>query len=239
MRLLVTRPREDAGGLAERLASLGHEPVVLPLLEIVFPAVPALDLSGMQALIATSRNALRALARNTAFEAAKRLPLYCVGEATAALAFEYGFSTIETGGGSGAELAPLIAKTARSEDGGLLYLTGDHIAFDLAEPLTGRGFEVSRIVLYAAQEAPGLQAALAAHLRSGLDGVILMSPRTSQIFARLLQRPDMPETSGLTCYCYSHAVAKPLASLQGLRLSVAARPAEGDLLALIGESLAA
>ena len=63
MRLLVTRPEPDATRQAERLAARGHEPVLAPLLahRAGNRNVP-LELDGAQALIVTSRNALRALA---------------------------------------------------------------------------------------------------------------------------------------------------------------------------------
>ena len=233
MRLLITRPEEDGSRLAEHLAALGHEPILLPLIEIAYLDVPPLSLNGAQALIATSRNALRGLARNEAFARAKRLPLYCVGEATAALGQELGFRDIRTGEGTARDLAPLIARTARPDAGALLYLTGDHIAFDLAGVLTALRFTVHRTILYRAMQTPDAAPTLARHLRDGLDGVVLMSPRTAETFAGLVKTAGSAEIRGVTCYCYSQAVAKPLADFTGLRLLIAARPAEADLLTLI------
>jgi uroporphyrinogen-III synthase len=233
MRLLVTRPEEDGARLAERLSALGHEPVMLPLLDIVFPELGPLRLEGVQALIATSRNALRALARNGAFAAAKKLPVYCVGEGTAALAEEFGFREIHIGTGTGRELAPLIAKTAKPGAGALLYLTGEQIAFDLAAVLTALRFTVRREIVYRAQSTDAAPM-LAGVFASGLDGVVLMSPRTAQIFAAFFRKLPAGDIRALTCYCYSPAVAKPLMEQEGLRLSVAPRPTEADLLTLIG-----
>jgi uroporphyrinogen-III synthase len=234
MRLLITRPEEDGSRLAERLAALGHEPVLLPLIEIVYSDVPPLPLGGVQALIATSRNALRGLARNGVFGAAKRLPVYCVGEATAALADELGFRDIRIGEGTARDLAPLIARTARPDAGALLYLTGDHIAFDLAGVLSALRFTIRRIVLYRAVENPDSAPALAAYLSNAPAGVVLMSPRTAEIFAGLLSTIDQSAIRDVTCYCYSPAVAKPLEDFKGLHLLIAARPAEADLFSLIG-----
>ena len=238
MRLLITRPEEDSGHLAERIGTLGHEPVVLPLLDIVFPELPPLKLDDVQGLIATSRNALRGLRRNGAFCAARALPVYCVGTATADYAAQLGFVDIRTGAGTARDLVPLIARTARPGAGALLYLTGELIAFDLATALGSLDFGVTRVIIYAAEGCTGAGPALAAQLDAGLDGVLLMSPRTSQIFAALVERAPAAEIRGLTCYCYSQAVAKPLEHIDGLRLSVATRPTEADLLALIGRGAA-
>lgn len=236
MRLLITRPEEDGSRLAERIEALGHQPVMLPLLDIAFPELPHVPLGGVQALIATSRNALRALRRNGAFVEARGLPIYCVGEATADFAGQLGFADIRAGAGTAKDLAPLIARTAKPGDGALLYLTGEQIAFDLAGVLAALRFEVIRVIVYAAQEHDGAAAQLAAHLHAGVEGAVLMSPRTAQIFAALIEAAPAADIRGLTCYCYSQAVAKPLEHIQGLRLSIAARPAEADLLMLIGNA---
>jgi uroporphyrinogen-III synthase len=234
MRLLITRPEEDGGALAERLVALGHEPVLLPLMDIVLRDLPPLPLDGAQALIATSRNALRGLARNAALERARRLPVYCVGEATAAFADTLKFSDIRIGAGTAKDLAPLIARTAKPADGALLYLTAEQIAFDLAGVLSALRFAVRRVIVYSAEENRHAAEALAAQISAGIDGVLLMSPRTAEIFAAAAATIPRDNIRGLTCYCYSQAVAKPLEQTEGLRLSIAARPQEADLLALVG-----
>jgi uroporphyrinogen-III synthase len=196
--------------------------------------LPPISLDGVHALIATSRNALRGLRRNAAFGEARRLPVYTVGQATAAYAADLGFFDIRLGAGTGRDLAALIARTARPGAGTMLYLTGEHIAFDLAGALAPEGYDISRSVVYAALENPAAGADFARHLQAGIDGAILMSPRAAQIFATLLAGAPAGDIRGMTCYCYSQGVVKPLAHIEGLRLSVAARPTEADLLALIG-----
>ena len=61
MRLLVTRPEPDALKLRAALEERGHEATVEPLLQVSFDDADPIDLDGVQALIATSRNGLRAL----------------------------------------------------------------------------------------------------------------------------------------------------------------------------------
>ncbi len=65
MRVLVTRPEEDAGALVAALAARGHETLVEPMLTVgpVPGVTPPLDLEGVQALLFTSANGVRALAR--------------------------------------------------------------------------------------------------------------------------------------------------------------------------------
>ena len=91
MRLLVTRPEPDATRQAEILAARGHEPIVAPLLLIEPVTDVPLELDGVQGLIVTSRNVFRTLASHPGLAAARSLPLFAVGEATASAATELGF----------------------------------------------------------------------------------------------------------------------------------------------------
>lgn len=239
MRILVTRPVEDACRQAERLRSLGHTPVVFPLLEIVFPRMTPLRLDGVQGLIVTSRNGLRGLQANESFEAAKRLPVFCVGEGTAELAAKMGFTRTVTGAGRASDLLPVICHTARPDDGALLYLTGQHLAFDLETPLKQAGFLVPRVICYEARELhPGRETKFAEILRNQkIHGIILMSPRMAGIFLRIIRRFELEEEArAIMCYCYSDAIAKSLEQIDGLTIAVSSHPKEADLMRLIGSA---
>jgi uroporphyrinogen-III synthase len=236
MRLIVTRPAEDAERQAARLCALGHEALTLPLMQVVYQPVTPLQLDGVQALIATSRNALRGLAHNAAFAEATLLPLYCVGESTADFARELGFARVFAGEGTAKELVPLIGQSLDPGAGPLLYLTGHHLAFDLETPLKSEGFLIPRLILYDTREIGAVGARrLADALHQGVDGVILMSPRTSTIFAGLLKKFNLEQEAGaITCYCYSDAIARPLREINGLTIAVSSHPTEEDLMELIG-----
>src|SRR5512145_2562559 len=131
MRLLVTRPEPDAMKLGAVLEEAGHEAVIEPLLSVSFAEGDAVDLEGAQALIATSRNALRALKASPALPEARRLPLFAVGRATAAEARALGFETVVTGAGTAAELVTHIVSALDPATGLLGYLAVDTRATDL------------------------------------------------------------------------------------------------------------
>ena len=63
MRLLVTRPEADAAALAGILAGRGHEPIMAPVMSIRFLDQAAIPSRAWQALLVTSANGARALAR--------------------------------------------------------------------------------------------------------------------------------------------------------------------------------
>jgi uroporphyrinogen-III synthase len=239
MRLLVTRAEPDASRQAEHLAARGHEPVLAPLLAIKSMTDVPLELDGAQALIVTSRNALRALASHRDRAAALRLQLFAVGEATAKAAAELGFAKVTAGPGTAATLAPMIAGALTPKSGALVHLSGETIAFDLKSALEAQGFVVRQPILYRAVATTKLPGSALAALNAGrLDGVILMSPRAAAIFATLVVREGaVTQASRLDCYCLSAAVAQAVEPLKS-RVIVATRPREEELLALIDSEAA-
>jgi uroporphyrinogen-III synthase len=234
MRLLVTRPEPDATRQGMLLAARGHEPVLAPLLAIESATEMPLELDGAQALIVTSRNALRALATHRDLAASSQLPLFAVGEATAKAAAELGFAKVTSGPGTGEGLSRLIADALDPNAGALVHLAGETVAFDLKSALQAKGFTLRQPVLYRAVAATRLPESALALLNAGkLDGVILMSPRTAAIFAALVVRHEaLTQAARLDCYCLSAAVAQAVEPLKA-RAIVAVRPSEEDILALL------
>jgi len=236
MRLIITRPSEDAERQAAQIRALGHEALIFPLLEITYPPLTPLRLDGVQALIATSRNALRGLSHNKSFEAAKTSPIFCVANKTAELARQMGFQHVISGSGTAKDMVPLITHAMRPDAGALLYLTGRHLAFDLETPLVKAGFAVPRVIVYEADQIDDDSAKeLARTIRAGVDGVLLMSPRSAAIFVSLVKSFKlMREVRAITCYCYSEAIAEPLGEIEGLTIAVSSHPTEDEMLDLIG-----
>ena len=239
MRLLVTRPEPDATRQAEWLRTRGHEPVLAPLLAIETATDVPLELDDAQALIVTSRNAVRALAFHPGLAAASQLPLFAVGEATTKAASELGFTNVIAGPGTAETLVPLIAERLTPGSGTLAHLSGEAVAFDLKSAFEAKGFTLRQPILYRAVAATKFPDGVLSSLNAGsLDGVILMSPRTAAIFAALVVRAGaLTQAARLDCYCLSGAVAQAVEPLKS-RVIVAARPREDDILALISPEAA-
>src|SRR6266851_2836672 len=137
LRALVTRPRAEAGGLAEALAGRGIAAILEPMLEIHYRSAPSPDLAGVQAILCTSANGVRALAR---LAEERAVPIFAVGEASAARARDEGFARVESAGGSVADLARLARELLCPAAGRLLHVAGSVVAGDLAAAL-GAGAE--------------------------------------------------------------------------------------------------
>jgi len=240
MRLAVTRPMPDAERQAEALRERGHDVLVEPLLRVEFLDSGALSLEGVQALVATSRNGLRALARNDALTRAKALPLFAVGSATAAMGQALGIGTIIEGDGTAAALVPLISERCDVNGGALLHLAGERLAADLKGDLEGLGFAVMQPHLYRTVEARSLSGDLQKAITSGaLDGVLLMSPATARAWARLvLDSNSYRDGTAIRHFCLSQAVADGLGELGEVEILVAETPQEDRLLALVAHKTA-
>ncbi|MDJ0511865.1 MAG: uroporphyrinogen-III synthase [Methyloceanibacter sp.] len=235
MRLLVTRPEPDATREVETLKALGHEPMQAPLLKIEFIDGVPLNLDGAQAIVITSRNALRALGTHPERDKAIELPLFAVGEATAWAGRQLGFTEVTIGPGTGAGLPPIISTELQPDLGPLVHIGAEKVAFDLKGALAEDGFELRRVVLYRSHPVEELGEDVVDALKRGeIDGVLLLSPRTARAFARLIERYGLvTQAKGLVCYCLSKAIAEAVVPL-GVYARVPQYAREEDLIALLG-----
>lgn len=237
LRALVTRPRAEAAELAEALAARGIAALIEPLLDIAYRDGPPPDLAGVQAVLCTSANGVRALARLVEERA---LPLLAVGDRSAACARAEGFARVESAGGNVADLIRLARQRLRPEAGRLLHVAGSVVAGDLSGELGAHGFAVERAVLYEARPAAALGGAAARALAAGsVDFALFFSPRTAAIFARLAERAGLAETMGCaTAISLSAAADAALGSLRFGARRVAERPDRPGLLAALDRALA-
>ena len=232
MRLLLTRPREDADALAEILRARGHFPIVAPLMELRLMAGPPVPLEGVQAVLATSANGVRAFAARNEKRA---ITLYAVGPQTAEAAREAGFARVVSADGDAAALVELVADKADPAKGRLLHAAGAETAGRIRGALQARGFTVETVVLYEAAPLSALPADAERVLREGtLDGVLLFSPRSAKTFAALVGEAGLAQaTAPLQAFCISAATAAALSPLSFARVAVAGEPNQSAMLELV------
>jgi uroporphyrinogen-III synthase len=232
MRLLVTRPHEDAVSFAELLRARGHIPIVAPIMDVRPHDGPPIALEGVQALLATSANGVRALALRTR---KRNVALYAVGPQTAEAAKSAGFKTVHSAEGDSTALVEFVADRADPAKGLLLHAAGAETAGRLRQALQAKGFKVETMVLYDAVPASELPDTAKDALRDGsLDGALLFSPRSAKTFATLTTEAKLEASCGrLDAFCISPATAAALSPLSFARVSVAGAPNQDAMLALI------
>ncbi len=232
MRVLITRPLEDAEPLAAALKQRGIEAVLAPLMTITDVDAPDLDtdLSGAQALLITSANGIRAFARKVS---RRDIPVFAVGDASALVARGLGFGDVRSAAGDVDTLAALV--TDELDPGKLVHVAGTRVAGDLAGLLEAAGFDVRRRVLYQATAVERLSPEVVDDIKSGtLDGVLLFSPRTAELFAKLAIEAGLEEAcASLGAYCLSRAVADNAEALSWRDVVVAGAPNQQSLLAAL------
>ena len=145
---------------------------------------PPLDLEGVQALLCTSANGVRATAARTT---GRDLPVLAVGDATARAARDEGFAQVESARGDVESLARLAKARLDPAAGRLFHAAGSAVAGDLAGDLGSAGFRVERHVLYAAEPVHRTGPDTAEGLYAGtIDAVLFFSPRTAQSFVKVV-----------------------------------------------------
>ena len=227
-RILITRPEPGASQTAARLIALGLMGVVAPVLSIT--TRPLRAPGRMAATILTSRNAVASCPPSI-----HDRPVFAVGTATAAKALEAGFKQVLDADGDANALAKLVAETLNPADGALFLPTGLGQGADLAASLRQYGFRVLRRVAYHAASVPTLPDVAATHLRQGgLVAAMFFSGDTSHHFVRLLRAANLTESvRDVEAVSISERAAMPLRPLPWRRISVAPKPNQDAMLALL------
>jgi uroporphyrinogen-III synthase len=227
MKVLVTRPADDGAEIARALAAMGHDALLAPLLTVQFHPGPLLSLDGVQAILATSANGVRALAGRTAL---RDVPVFAVGPQTAAAARDAGFIRVRNADGDAGTLAERAAEWADPAEGLLLHATGEEGGGALCQALAQKGFSVRREALYRVVAVDHLPPAPALALEQGaLDAALFFSPRSAQIFVACVQRAGLT-TQALIAACISENTAKSLLGLDFSEIRVATSPNQAALL---------
>jgi len=227
LRILVTRPREDGEDIARRLAAMGHQTLLAPLLSVKFLDGAALDLAGIQAVLVTSANGVRALARRTP---SRHAVIFAVGPQSAIAAREAGFLRVQSATGDAATLAQAVARWADPRAGILLHAAGEEASGALCEKLATIGFQTRRENLYRMEKAARLPPqAVDAIRQNQVDAALFFSPKSAALFAACVAQGGLA-TDRLIAICISANTAAALGKLTFAEIRIAAAPNQDALL---------
>ena len=235
MRILVTRPADEAERTAQALRALGHEALIAPVLRIEPVDDAPLGDGPWSAVLMTSGNAARALAMHPRRADIVRLPAFAVGAQTTRAARDAGFADVTSADGDGADLARLVAAKLRVRTAPLLYLAGSDLARDLPGELSRAGLAAETVVIYRALAMVELPDDAGEALQAGaLDAALHYSRRSVSVFLVCANASGLLEqVLALRHCCLSERAAEPLRQIGASDVRVAARPDEVALLALI------
>lgn len=213
-RVLVLRPQPGADATAARAAAIGLSATVAPLFTTVSLPWEAPAPDPYDVLMLTSANAVRLGGPKLAQYRA--LPVFAVGEATAAAARAAGFANVRAGDTDIVALLTLIAETGFRH---VLHLTGREHR-DAGHP----ALTIDRVPVYAADAVAALPEPARAALREGAV-VMLHSPRAAACFAALAGDPSTVRIAAIS------AAAAKAAGEGWAAVAVAEKPNDDALLA--------
>ena len=219
MTLLITRPLEDAALLADCLQDMGYRTFLEPLLEPDLSRARTCPLSAHKALATSDRSA----------------QIFAVGDGTASLAGELGFTRVASAGGDVHDLFALVRSAWCPEDGRLLHVAGKTLAGDLVGMLSAEGYDVVRDHMYDVRTPAEFTPELVdAFVRDDIAAVLLFSPRTAMTFADLVARAGIG-TQIRNCYaiCLSNAVRDRVSGLSWRGMPVAGSPTQDALIEVL------
>lgn len=222
-KIWVTRAEPGASATARRVAELGLEPLVQPLLAVRPMPNATIDLAGAAALAFTSANGVAAFA---ALSAERGLAAFTVGDATAEAARAAGFADVASARGDVDALAALLTSRAPHLSGDVVYPTAAAPARDLAALVADAGIELRTVAVYETVATPPPETFVAQ--LADLDGVLLHSARAAAVLATVLSA--LPATR-LVAYAISAKAAAPLDAAQLAGARIADAPTEAALLA--------
>jgi len=240
MAVLVTRPHPDNEKTADALRGRGFEALLAPMLRFE-PMPPSDDLGAdYGGIIVTSSNALRAIEPQLAQGTLLKLPLFAVGDHTAAAARSLGFAEVFSAEGDADALRDRVLGAKQlKKSSTLLYLAGADLSSDLAGDLVAHGRDVVTVVTYRMAALPHLsREALEAFAANRIEAVLHYSQRSAQAFLEAA-RSDGVEISALSVLqcCLSANVARPLREAGATQVQVAAAQDENALFAALERAL--
>lgn len=228
--VLITRPEPGASDTAARVAALGLQPVLAPLLEIRTLPAKLPPPERLQAVLAASGNAVAALPAPY-----RGLLLLAVGDATADRARHAGFTRVGSAAGDAKALAALAARAGDAGGKALLLAAGRGQGAVLAADLRRRGFRVLRRAVYAAAPVAALPPTAQAALSEGcLRAALFFSAETARHWVRLLVRTSLCDAvRPIEALAIGQPAAMALEPLPWRRIRVADRPTQDAMLALL------
>ncbi|MDK9696821.1 MAG: uroporphyrinogen-III synthase [Siculibacillus sp.] len=236
MRVLVTRAEKEGRATAARLEALGHIALVEPLTTIV--AVEALELpaaESLQAVTATSLNAVEVLAGRPEIAPLLALPFLAVGARTAEAARAVGFTDVHSADGDRRDLTKAITSELDPAKGAILWLVGRDRAGDLVGDLAPAGFAVVPVEVYRAEPVERLSETARTAIAAGeVDAALVFSPRSGAILIRRLAECGFsPGSLTFPVHVISEATARPFREVGWREVVVATSPDTEAMLATL------
>ena len=188
---LILRDVERALPLKEVLVKNNINVLIEPIYKIASIKYEPIDFNKYQALLITSANTVKILAKTNSKEKIKTIETYCVGKVTEKYALEAGFNCIRTNSKSGKTLADEVIKRVKSNNKKILIAGVKNLAYDPIPRFKDANINAEHIVVYKKIPHKKLSYSCSALLaNNNISDVVIYSPETAAIFMGLLKDID-------------------------------------------------
>ena len=186
MHILLTRPIEDCKELIIKFKSLGHNISHLPVIKIESKKYQEGNFNKYEGIIFTSSNAIKNLDIK---KINKNIYCYCVGLATEKTAKLNGFQNIYTADGNVNNLKEIILQTFNTNNGRLLYVSGEIVSSNLDNELIFEGYSIKRLINYSVLPVEDLDLKFVDILKSSMPEIVFIySQNSAKNFLNLIKK---------------------------------------------------
>ena len=186
MHILLTRPIEDCKELIIKFKSLGHNISHLPVIKIESKKYQEENFNEYGGIIFTSSNAIKNLDIK---KINKNIYCYCVGLATEKTAKLNGFQNIYTADGNVNNLKEIILQTFNTNNGKLLYVSGEIVSSNLDKELIFEGYSIKRLINYSVLPVEDLDLKFVDILKSSMPEIVFIySQNSAKNFLNLIKK---------------------------------------------------
>ena len=186
MHILLTRPIEDCKELIIKFKSLGHNISHLPVIKIESKKYQEENFNEYGGIIFTSSNAIKNLDIK---KINKNIYCYCVGLATEKTAKLNGFQNIYTADGNVNNLKEIILQTFNTNNGRLLYVSGEIVSSNLDNELIFEGYSIKRLINYSVLPVEDLDLKFVDILKSSMPEIVFIySQNSAKNFLNLIKK---------------------------------------------------
>lgn len=224
--LWVTRSRPFNLLTAQRLRAMGFGVLTVPLFDVQPVGIGKVSQPDLIAF--TSVNGVR---HHPFRHDWTDLPVFAVGDATAAAARRQGYKDVRSADGNVHDLQSLILRSA-VVGSRIVHFSAKEPAGDLAGFLSCRGFKAERVSVYETVPTSVAESEKVLGGRGAITGILVHSAKAGKRIADLITQSRW---SG-DVYCLSTACAEHLRKIAGVTVHCAPQPTERSLMTTIRPS---
>jgi len=222
--VLLTRPYQDSSALSAPIIERGYIPYIQPAYTIIPCPITSFHPHHKLDLVLTSKNALLCIPDDIIHNLLKVVKqVYTVGNATAELAQQTGFSNVKNSHGNVESLYTLIVNS-HPQHVPLLHLTGHHHRGKLVERLQVQGFSAQRLIVYKSLAVDTIDSNILNALENNeIHHILFFSPRAAKIMINMFEKNKIC-VKKIKCYCLSQAIKLQASGLDWDAIVVAETP---------------